>query len=211
LIVPQSQNQTTSPSQPFTMNMTDDAYVSFMGPDPNSTDGVLFRDVGYMPINSLTLGGNPLHIPNGFNAYIEYEGLGVQHTTTGTIDYTGLTYKLYAYNGNAGTFTNDPNASAGYNVTAGGIHNPVLLATGSLDPSGQHDLHFGGFDPVTQQPSTIGGQLDVSVMVGSNQIGTLDIGVQHQIATDMHWNNAGSGFSLDHGTLTAAFYPTPVA
>jgi hypothetical protein len=191
--LPKTPNQTPTTQQPqFGMNMTDDALVLLSAPDGNGV--AQFTDEGYMPVNSFTLGMDPLHLPSGEKFYIHYHDAdGTQEN--GTIHYEHLQYELVGYKGKA-TFTHD--SSTGAPIMNGGT-NPVTLASGKLISG---DL---AFQPDGNGGTMIAGMIDVSVMMGGVQVGQLDISVKHEVATDLH--GAPGGFTLDGGTLQATFIP----
>lgn len=181
---------------PIQMDMSDDALVTFGAP---AVGGLSFQDTGYMPVNTLTIAGNPQHLPGGGLGlmFIHYAGEGVQHPD-GTIDYTQLTYELLSYVGQArfGHAADGTPTASGPGAVSDPLHQ-ILLAQGDLI---QGHLAFG-------MDGGISGELDVSVRVNNQLVGELDISVKHG-AGDI--GPAQNGLTLIGGTIHATFVPLPV-
>ena len=213
--MPKTPSQTSyTQDSAFTMTMTDDALVTFTGvarassgvPGAAGFDpGALsFIDQGYMPVNSLTLGGNPLHLPSGFDGMFihYYNGIGVQDLQSGAVDYTSLHYELVGYTGQATV-----SRAADGTPTVSGTLRQVVLAQGDLIPA---SLRAGNGHLAFDASGGIGGQMDVTVQMGGKTVGELDIQVSHK-ATDISpaFDASGhqTGIKLDNGSLVATFVP----
>lgn len=149
--------------QPFDLAMSDDALVTFGAPVGPGT--LSFTDVGYMPVNSLTIAGVSEQLKGKLDGlFIQYTATGVQHfAATGaptTADYTALHYELVGYKGDA-TFAH---AADGTPVLNGGQYLTVL-AQGDLI-AGQ--LGFGG-------DGGISGGVKASMQVDGKVVGMLGI------------------------------------
>ena len=182
--------------QPFDLTMSDDALVTFGA--PIGPGALSFTDVGYMPVNGLTIAGVTEQLKGKLDGlFIYYTATGVQHfAATGaptTADYTTLRYELVGYKGDA-TFSH---AADGTPVLNGGKHLTVL-AQGDLI-AGQ--LGFGG-------DGGISGNVKASMQVDGTVVGTLGISVQHTAGDIGH--TATGGLTLDGGTLHATFVPLGV-
>jgi len=181
--------------------MSDDALVTFDFAHQAGA-AVPFHDVGYMPVNQLTIAGHGQELPSGPNGiFISYSGDGVQNLATGTVDYTSLHYELVSYKGPHATFSHLADGTPVVN----GAHHQIVLAQGDLIP-GQGHLQFN--------PSGgINGQLNASMQIDGKTVGALDISVYHA-AGDVHpiLGKTGqlSGLTLDQGTLHAIFVPLTV-
>ena len=200
--MPKSPDQISPVQQPqqSTFGMTDEAVVSFA---PGATDGgVNFTDEGYMPVNMKTLSGGALHVPAGLDGvFLHYTATGEQYQTGAggaIIKYTGLSYDLVGYKGNV-TFGHD---SSGALTVTGSLKQTFEIAHGGTS-SGQLVLDGSG----------VGGTVDVSVLVGSQSVGTMDIAVHHDlnqigpVFTDFGTGPVQTGLTLDQGQATATFYP----
>ncbi len=183
--------------QPATLDLklNDDALVTFG--QPVGSDGLSFHDVGYMPINEMTIAGNipgvTPRLSNGdfSGVFVQYTGDGVQHFANGfptTADYTNLHYELIGYKGDA---TFGPSADGTPTVT-GPIHE-FVLAQGDLI-SGQLAFNSSG---------GVGGELDVTMQVGGHRVGSMDISVQHSAADIGH--TATGGLTLSKGDVVGTF------
>jgi hypothetical protein len=183
---------------PIQMDMSDDALVTFGAP---AVGGVPFQDTGYMPVNALTIAGNPQHLPGGGLGpmFIHYSGEGVQHN--GKIDYTQLNYELISYKGQAtfGHAADGTPTASGPGAVSDPLHQ-ILLARGDLI---QGHLAFG-------PDGGISGELDLHVQVNNQLVGELDISVKHG-AGDIGPAQNGLGLTLIGGTIHATFVPLPAA
>ena len=178
------------------MSMSDDALVTFGMP---VVPGALpFTDVGYMPVNMLTIGSTLQDLKGKLDGlFIDYTAKGVQHFYTNgappTIDYTDLKYRIMGYKGDA-IFTH---AADGTPMVSDIKHLTVLakgdLITGSL-----------GFTP----NGGIAGQIHTSMQINGQAAGTLDIQVAHE-AHDIGFTATG-GLTLSDGKLVATFIPLNV-
>lgn len=194
---------TDQPPPPFDLSMSDDALVTFDGPvGPNP---VVFHDDGYMPVNELTIGGDPQQLKGKLDGlFIHYSGKGVQHfdaNGTLTADYTDLQYELMGYKGDA-TFGHTANGTP----TVSGAKHLTVLARGELIPGMGH-LEFD-VDRTTGEVKRISGEVNTSMRIDGQVVGTLDISVQHA-GGDIHYPATG-GLTLDGGTLHATFMPLSV-
>jgi hypothetical protein len=180
-------------------NMTDDALVTFGG--PVGADPVPFHDIGFMPVNALTIAGAipgiSVPLPGGLaGMFVRYSADGIQHFANGapsTADYTGLRYDLVGYTGHA-TFGH----AADGTPTVSGLLTQVVL--------GQGDLIAGhlAFDA----SGAISGEVDVTVRSGLLTMGRLDVAVQHAAGDVGH--TATGGITLSNGNLVGTFVPGPV-
>ena len=187
------------PKQPATLQLTmsDDALVTFG--QPVAPDALAFHDIGYMPVNAITIAGSIPGVTATLSSgglsgmFIQYVSDGVQHFANGfptTADYTSLHYQLMGYTGLA-TFGH----AADGTPTVSGLVREVVLAQGDLI-SGQLAFNAGG---------GIGGEVDVTMQVGGLRIGSMDISVQHS-AADIGQTATG-GLTLSNGALVATFVP----
>ena len=186
--------------QPFSLKLSDDALVTFgasVGPGALS-----FLDVGYMPVNQLTI-GNELTLGGDLKGkldglFVQYNATGVQHFAADgaptTADYTTLHYELLGYKGDA-TFGH----AADGTPTVSGAKQLTVLAQGDLI-AGKGHLEFGLDGGIT-------GEVNTSIRIGSQVVGTLDISVRHA-AGDI--GLTANGFTLDGGMLQATFVPLNV-
>ena len=179
---------------PFELSMSDDALVTFgplVGLGARS-----FLDVGYMPVNALTIGGDLQQLKGKLDGlFIHYSATGVQNfAATGaptTAEYTSLHYELVGYKGDAAF-----GHAADGTPTLSGAKHLTVLAQGDLIPGTGH-LGFtaaGG----------IAGEVDTLMRINGRMVGTLDFSVQHA-AGDI--GPAAGGFTLGGGTLHASFVP----
>ena len=183
--------------QPFDLSMSDDALVTFGA--PVGPGAVSFLDVGYMPVNALTIGGEMQELKGKLDGlFIQYNASGVQHFAAPgvptTADYTSLHFDLVGYKGDA-TFGHAANGAP----TLSGAKHLTVLAQGDLIPGTGH-LGFtatGG----------IAGILATSFQVDGAVAGTVNFTVQHS-AGDI--GPAPGGFTLSGGTLHATFVPASV-
>ncbi len=185
---------TNNPPAPFELSMTDDALVTF-GP-PVGPGALSFTDVGYFPVNALTIGGMAETLKGKFDGlFVQYTSKGVQNfAPTGqptNADYTSLHYDLVAYKGDV-VFGR---AADGTPTVAGGKH-VTVVAQGDLISGHLGFLPTGG----------IGGEVLASFKVDGKTLGTLDLTVQHA-AGDI--GPRATGFTLDGGNLHATFVPLP--
>ena len=180
---------------PFNLSLSDDALVTFGA--PVGPGAVSFLDVGYMPVNELTIAGDPLQLKGKLDGlFIQYSGTGVQHFAANgaptTADFTSLHYDIVGYKGDA-TFDHaadgSPRISDAKHLT--------VLAQGDLI-MGQLAFNAGG---------GITGKLDASLRIDGHVVGTLAISVQHP-AGDI--GPAMNGLTLTGGTLNATFTPLPM-
>ncbi len=183
---------------PFDLSMSDDALVTFGAPVGPGT--LSFLDVGYMPVNALTIGGDLQHLKGKLDGlFIHYSATGVQNFAASgaptTADYTSLQYELVGYKGDA-TFGH----AADGTPTVDGAKHLTVLAQGDLIPGTGH-LGFGTNDGIT-------GDVNTSMRIDDQVVGTLDFSVMHG-AEDIH--RLANGFTLDGGTLHATFVPLSVA
>jgi len=199
--LPKSADQSSPTPQPqqLQFSLTDEADVTFTGLAADY--GINFVDEGYMPVNMKTLSGGPLHVPGGLDGvYLHYTGVGEQYVdgANGTINYTGLTYDLVGYKGKI-SFVHD---SSGAVVITGQPKQTFEIAHGGMD-SGKLVLDGTG----------VGGTVNVSVLIGNQQVGTMDIAVHHGLnEIGPLFNNPydptmQTGLTLEQGQVTATFYP----
>ncbi len=213
--MPKSPVQTSTVQQPpsFGMDMTDDALVTF-GQAAEGSSSVPFTDEGYMPVNmkTLMLGDNSLHVPGGLDGvYIHYyNGTGVQTPRldpTGTtaigadITYTGLQYDLVGYKGKNVSF--DHAAGTNAPTLEGTLKQTFELAHGSLDTSQLSQLVYT--PAYGKSGPTVAGDVYVSVMGGSQQLGDLKIHVSHSGSNEIA--TVGNQILLSGGALQAVFLP----
>lgn len=184
---------------PFDLSMSDDALVTFGA--PVGPGALSFLDVGYMPVNEFTIGGSLQDLKGKLDGlFIHYSATGVQHfdATSGaptTADYLSLQYELVGYKGDA-TFGH----AADGTPTVSGAKHLTVLAQGDLITGTGH-LGFDAYGGIT-------GQMNPSMWINGQRVGTLDISVQH-VSTDIKYPPTG-GFTLDGGTLHATFVPLSV-
>lgn len=175
----------------FNLEMTDDALVTFGA--PVALDALSFTDIGYMPVNALTIGSNLQQLTGRYDGlFIQYRGTGIQHfanTTPTTADYTSLHYELVGYKGMP-TFSH---AADGTPIVSDASH-LTILAQGNL-LHGQ--LGFNGLGGIS-------GEIDATFQVKGQVTGTLQLDVQHN-AYDI--TPTAAGFTLDHGSLQATYLP----
>lgn len=186
---------------PFSLTMTDDALITFMGPTTPTAAGsafaLSFLDVGFMPINAATIAGVPQNLAGKFDGlFIQYSGQGTQNfaapNAPTTADYSSLHYELVGYKGDL-TFGH---AADGTPIISDGKHLTVI-AQGDLIPG----LGHLGFNPAT---GGISGAVSTTLSVDGHVAGTLDISVMHA-ARDLGFLPTGAGFTLDGGLLHATF------
>jgi len=182
---------------PFDLSMSDDALVTFGA--PVGPGALSFLDVGYMPVNALTIGGDLQQLKGKLDGlFIHYSATGVQHFAAPgvptTADYTSLQYELVGYKGDA-TFGH----AADGTPTLSGAKHLTVLAQGDLITGTGH-LGFGA-------NGGISGEVDTSMRIDDQVVGTLDFSVQHA-AGDI--GPAANGFTLSGGTLHATFVPLSV-
>lgn len=183
-------------TQPFDLSMSDDALVTFGA--PVGPGALSFLDVGFMPVNALTIGGDLQQLKGKLDGlFIRYNATGVQHFAAPgvptTADYTSLHYDLVGYKGDA-TFSH----AADDTPTLSGAKHLTVLAQGDLIARTGH-LGFtatGG----------IAGTLATTLQVDGTVAGTVNFTVQHA-AGDIGIGLAGGGFTLSGGTLHASFVP----
>lgn len=186
---------------PFDLNMSDDALVTFTGPAGSDAPpgALLFRDVGYMPVNELTIGGDLQDLKGKLDGlFIHYSATGVQQFASGvptTADYMTLQYEIMGYKGDA-IFGH----AADGTPTLSGAKHLTVLAQGDLIPGMGH-LRFGADGGIT-------GAVNTSLMIDGQAVGTLDLSVQHAPGDIGH--TATGGLTLDGGTLHATFVPLSV-
>ena len=196
--MPSSSALTNGHQPPTTLELTmsDDALVTFG--QPVGSDGLAFHDIGYMPVNAMTVAGNipgvTARLSNGTldGVFVQDVGDGVQHFSNGlptTAYYTSLHYELIGYTGTA-TFDH---AADGTPTVTGPIHE-FVLAQGDL-LSGQLAFNASG---------GVGGEMDVSMQVGGHRVGSMDISVQH---STMDISYTATGLKLSNGELVGSFVP----
>ncbi len=181
---------------PFDLSMSDDALVTFIG--PAGPGALLFLDTGYMPVNGLTIGGDPQYLKGQLDGlFIHYNAEGVQHFAASgaptTADYTSLQYELMGYKGDAAF-----GHAADGTPTVSGAKHLTVLAQGDLITG---YLGFGADGGIT-------GEVNTSMQIDGQMVGTLDISVQHTSSDIGH--TATGGLTLDGGTLHATFLPLSV-
>lgn len=142
----------------------------------NSETGA-FTEAGYLPVLGFALNGRSID-PSGFDsaagdgwgAYVQYQGAGVQMITpTGIVaTYTSLIYEIYGFNGVA-TYGLDPFGAAYEN---GGTH---------LTLFGKGDLISGSVDLV---PTAFLGAIPVQFAASGNIQATIT-DVPHGLSPDM--------------------------
>jgi len=181
---------------PFDLSMSDDALVTFIG--PAGPGALLFLDTGYMPVNGLTIGGGPQYLKGQLDGlFIHYNAEGVQHFAASgaptTADYTSLQYELMGYKGDAAF-----GHAADGTPTVSGAKHLTVLAQGDLITG---YLGFGADGGIT-------GEVNTSMQIDGQMVGTLDISVQHTSSDIGH--TATGGLTLDGGTLHATFLPLSV-
>lgn len=182
--------------QPFDLSMSDDALVTFGA--PVGPGALSFADVGYMPVNTLTIGGTLQDLKGKLDGlFIHYTATGVQHFAASgaptTADYTSLQYELMGYKGDA-TFTH----AADGTPTVSDAKHLTVLAQGELIAG---HLAFGANGGIT-------GEVDTSMRIDGQAVGTLDISVQHAAGDIGH--TATGGLTLSSGTFHATFVPLSV-
>ena len=197
-------NVITDPNPPpFNLTMSDDALITFTAPTtptaPGSAFALSFNDVGFMPVNAVTIAGMPQDLHGKFDGlFIQYSGQGTQNfaapNAPTTADYSSLHYDLVAYKGDISF----GHAADGTPTFSGGKHLTVI-AQGDLIP-GQGHL---GFNPAT---GGIAGDVNTTLKVDGQVTGTLDLSVSHA-AGDIGFLPTGAGFTLDGGILNATFHP----
>lgn len=176
--------------------MSDDALVTFGA--PVGPGALSFHDEGYMPVNELTIGGTLQQLKGKLDGlFIHYTAGGVQHfdPTSGaptTADYTSLHYELMGYKGGI-TFGHTADGTP----TVSDAKHLTVLAQGDLIAG---YLGFGA-------DHGIAGQVEASMQVDGQAVGTLKIDVQHA-ARDIGYT--ATGLTLDGGTLHATFAPLNV-
>ena len=180
----------------FNLSMSDDALITF-GP-PVAPGALSFTDTGYMPVNALTIGGDPQQLSGRFDGlFIQYSGTGVQHFGSNnaptTADYSTLHYELYGYKG-----------TATFGHAAGGV--PVVSGADHLTVLAQGDLIAGqlGFNAT----GGISGEIDATFQVKGQVTGSLQLMVQHS-ARDV--TPMTTGLTLDGGSIQANYVALPVS
>lgn len=182
------------PPQAFDLSASDNALVTFGG--PVGPGALSFTDVGYMPVNEFTIGGDMQKLKGGLDGlFIRYNAEGVQKfAATGvptTADFTSLHYELVGYKGDA-----QFGRAADGTPTLSDTKNLTILAQGELI-AGTGQLGFGADGGIT-------GTIATSLQVGGADLGTVSFAVQHA-ARDV--GPTASGFTLSHGMLNATFMP----
>lgn len=185
---------TSQLTQPFDLSMSDDALVTFGA--PVGSDALSFLDVGFMPVNALTIGGEMQELKGKLDGlFIRYNATGVQHFAAPgvptTADYTSLHYDLVGYKGDA-TFSH----AADGTPTLSGAKHLTVLAQGDLIGTMNH-LGFtatGG----------IAGTVATTLQVDGTVAGRVDFTVQHAAGDIVQ---VPGGFTLSGGTLHATFVP----
>lgn len=183
----------TRPQPPqFDLTMTDDALVTFGA--PIGPGALSFTDAGYMPVNTLTIGGTLQDLKGKLDGlFIHYDATGVQQfAATGvptTADYTTLHYELVGYKGEA-IFGHDADGTP----TVSDVKHLTVLAQGDLIAGHLAFTAAGG----------IAGDVKTSMQVGGQSVGLLDLSVNH-VAGDIIPSR--NGFTLSGGTLHAIFCP----
>ncbi len=188
---------TNQQPSPFDLSMSDDALVTFGA--PAGPGALSFVDVGYMPVNELTIGGALQDLKGKLDGlFIHYSAEGVQHFAAPgvptTADYTKLQYELVGYKGDA-TFGHD---AYGTPTLSGAKHLTVLAQGNLIDGTGHLRFGVGG----------ITGEVNTLMRIDDQVVGTLDFSVQHATG-DIHYPLTG-GLTLDGGTLHATFVPLSV-
>lgn len=184
----------TDPSPPaYELSMSDDALVTFGA--PVGPGALSFTDVGYMPVNALTIGGDLQDLKGKLDGlFIRYSGTGVQNFAANgaptTANYTTLHYDLVGYKGDA-LFAR----AADGTPTVSDAKHVIVLAQGDLIAG---SLGFGADGGIT-------GQVHASMQINGQSVGTLDISVQHPAGGI--GRTAIGGLTLDGGTLHATFMP----
>lgn len=178
---------------PLELSMSDNALVSFGRPVGPGT--LSFLDVGFMPVNELTIGGDLQHLKGKLDGlFIRYSGEGVQSFAASgeptTAKYTSLHYELMGYKGDA-TFGRVADGTP----TVSGAKHLTVLAQGDLING---YLGFGADGGIT-------GKVNTSMQIDGQAVGTLNISVQH--ASGDIVRTATGGLTLDGGTLQATFVP----
>lgn len=193
---------TGSNPSPFSLTMSDDALITFTGPASPTAAGSAFAlgflDVGFMPVNTLTIAGMPQELQGKFDGlFIQYSGQGTQNFVAPnkptTADYASLHYDLVGYKGDI-TFGH---AADGTPTISNGKH-LTTIAQGDLIPGMGHL----GFNPAT---GGIAGSVSTTMKINGEVAGTLDLSVVHA-AGDIGFLPSGHGFTLDGGTLQATFH-----
>jgi len=181
------------------LSMSDDALVTFGA--SVGADAQLFHDIGYMPVNALTIAGIipgiPAPLSGGLDGmFVRYSADGVQYMANGapsTADYTGLRYDLVGYTGHA-KFGHTADGTP----TVSGLLGQVVLAQGDLITG-----HLA-FD----KSGAISGEVEVTMRAGLLTTGRLDVSVQHAAGDVGH--TATGGLTLSNGNLVGTFLPGPV-
>lgn len=186
----------------FDLTMSDDALITFTGPATPTAVGsafaLSFQDVGFMPINTLTIAGIPQDLKGKFDwLFIKYSGQGTQNfaglNAPTTAEYSSLHYDLFGYKGNM-IFGH---AADGTPTISGGKH-VTEIAQGDLIPGTGHLA----FDPTT---GGIAGDVSTTLEAHGQVTGMLDFSVMHA-AGDINYLPTGTGFTLDGGILEATFH-----
>lgn len=182
-------------SPAYDLSMSDDALVTFG--KPVGLDALSFADVGYMPVNALTIGDDLQDLKGKLDGlFIRYSATGLQHFASGaptTADYMTLHYDLVGYKGDA-AFTR----AADGTPTLSDAKHLTVLAQGDLIAG---HLAFGA-------DGGIAGQVYTSMQINGQVVGALDISVQHAAGDIGH--TATGGLTLDGGTLHATFVPLSI-
>lgn len=186
----------------FNLTMSDDALITFEGQTTPTAVGsafaLSFQDVGFMPVNTVTIAGMSQDLKGKFDGlFIQYSGQGTQNfaapNAPTTADYSYLHYDLVAYKGDL----KFGNAADGTPTISDGKHLTVI-AQGDLIPG----LGHLGFDPKT---GSIVGALSTTLNIDGKIAGTLNLSVMHGFG-DITNLPTGTGFKLDGGILQAAFH-----
>ena len=185
------------PLQAFDLSMSDDALVTFGA--PVGPGALSFLDVGYMPVNTLTIGGEMQQLKGKLDGlFIQYNAKGVQHFAAPgvptTADYTDLQFDIVGYKGDAAF-----GHAADGTPTLSGAKHLTVLAHGGLIPGMGHL----GFTTTGGIAGTVATTLQIDGMVA----GTVNFTVQHS-AGDI--GPAPGGFTLGGGMLHATFVPASV-
>ncbi len=180
---------------PFTLTASDDALVTFGA--PVGPGALSFTDIGYMPVNALTISGSLQQLKGSLDGlFINYTATGVQNFAASgvptTADYTGLQYEIVGYKGDA-VFGH----AADGTPTVNNAKHLTVLAQGDLVAGHLGFTATGG----------IAGDLDTLLQINGQVAGSLNLSVQHA-AGDI--GPAMGGFTLSSGALQATFVPVTV-
>ena len=154
-------------TSPFDLSMSDDALVTFGA--PAGPGALSFLDVGYMPVNALTIGGSLQDLKGKLDGlFVHYSATGVQHFAAPgaptTADYTSLQYEIVGYKGDA-IFGH----AADGTPTASDAKHLTVLAQGDLIAGTGH-LGFTATGGIT-------GEVNTSLQINGQVVGTLDFSV----------------------------------